>query len=38
MDKKCMIGRTYADYQEHMAANPYTAVVEMNTFEGEDSH
>jgi len=34
VDKKCRTGRTYADYLEHMAANPDTAVVEMDTVEG----
>ena len=35
VDKKCRIDRTYADYLEHMAANPDTAVVEMDTVEGK---
>lgn len=35
VDKKCRIGRTYADYLGHMAANPDTAVVEMDTVAGK---
>ena len=34
VDKKCRIGRTYADFKECMAAHPDTAVVEMDTVEG----
>ncbi len=34
VDKQCHVGRTYADFEEYMAANPDVAVVEMDTVEG----
>lgn len=35
VDKKCHLGRTYEDYLEFMAANPDTAVVQMDSVEGK---
>ena len=34
VDKHCHLGRTYEDYLEYMAANPDTAVVQMDSVEG----
>lgn len=34
VDKSCRTGRTYAQFLKFMAANPDTAVVEMDTVEG----
>lgn len=35
VDKRCHIGRTYDDYLVFMAANPDTAVVQMDSVEGK---
>ena len=35
VDKQCHLGRTYEDYLEYMAANPDTAVVQMDSVEGK---
>lgn len=34
VDKQCYVGRTYDDFTAYMAANPDTAVVQMDTVEG----
>jgi len=34
VDRKCRIGRTYIDYQNHLAGNPGLSVVEMDSVEG----
>jgi len=34
VDKACLVGRDYADYQAYMAANPDVGVVEMDTVHG----
>lgn len=35
VDKQCRIGRSFDDYLKYLAANPDTAVVEMDTVEGK---
>jgi IS30 family transposase len=35
VDKQCRVGRCYDDFLKYMAANPDTAVVEMDTVEGK---
>lgn len=34
VDKQCYLGRTYADFQEFLTANPDIPVVEMDSVEG----
>ena len=34
VDKQCHLGRTYEDFLEYTAANPYTPVVEIDSVEG----
>jgi len=35
VDKKCHIGRTYADFENHIAKNPNLNIWEMDTVEGK---
>lgn len=35
MDKKCHVGRTYADFLSFIAENPDFSICEMDTVEGK---
>ena len=35
VDKKCRVGRTYADYESYMVTHPILPVTEMDTVEGK---